>query len=70
LAGIALEVLACDGIVGTDTGNTTTESNGQTAMENHRVGNLITVTDSDLSSDAVVALNATSANQSGGISHA
>jgi hypothetical protein len=43
-----------------------TEQSADPAVDNHRVGNLITVTDSDLSSDAVVVLNATSANPMGG----
>jgi hypothetical protein len=47
-----------------------TEQSADPAVENHRRGDLITVKNSILSSDAVVVLNATSANQSGGISHA
>jgi hypothetical protein len=70
LAGSAGEVLQGDGMGFDSSDNTTTATTVQADTREHRKGNLITVTDSDLSSDAVVVINATSANQLGGASHA
>jgi hypothetical protein len=69
LAGSAGEVLQGDGMGFDSSDNTTTATTVQADTREHRKGNLITVTDSDLSSDAVVVINATSANQLGGASH-